>query len=184
MTSSQACGPRDEIFRMVPCHLSSVLCLALTYTGKLVQGLIGNELTDVSSLISNVDNAVMNSNYSRCIVYREIYSSMSGHDTYTKRHLINEFTRTAFTRFRFSRHTLTVETGRWNRQLCGSLPFEERVCVCDGGVLTERHVVEYCPLPQQIRENYGVVKQEHLFEANIPHGTTCKIFNEILEMCG
>ena len=78
-----------------------------------------------------------------------------------------------------SGHSLAVETGRWNRRGRGRLPVEERLCVC-GLVQNERHVIEFCPLTQNIREANGIVSMEDLFTGCNDHSKTCKIIYEIL----
>ena len=115
----------------------------------------------MSSLIENVHIAIANSDSSRCLVYKDVNPSFLVHDIYRVKHVINEFHRISFTRFRVSGHSLAVETGRWNRRGRGRLPVEERLCVC-GGVQTERHVVEDCPLTENIRNIHNITRLEDL----------------------
>jgi len=61
---------------------------------------------------------------------------------------IPEIYRISFTRLRLSSHRLRIETGRWSR-----LPRENRLCPC-GAVQDERHVLENCPLTQQLRDSH------------------------------
>lgn len=133
-------------------------------------------------VIKNVHNTIENSSSSRCIIYKEINPGLSVHDVYTKKHLIPESNRIAFTRFRVSGHSLSVETRRWNRRGRGHIPFEERVCICGGGVQTERHVIENCSLTQNIRHTYNFVRLEDIFAPDFPHDTCCEIIFKILEM--
>lgn len=93
----------------------------------------------------------------------------------------NEFHRISFTRFRVSGHSLSVETGRWNRRGSGRLPVDEHLCVC-GSVQTEKHVVEACPLTENIRQRHDVGSLEDLFANDKPHDMTCKIIHDILEL--
>ena len=72
-----------------------------------------------------------------------------------------------------------METGRWNRRGRGRLPVEERLCVC-GLIQTERHVVETCPITQDIRQKYNVSTLRDLFIENRPAENLCKIIHEIL----
>ena len=104
-----------------------------------------DNVSDLSVLVGNVHRAIMTSQTSRCIVYRDINPTMAVHDVYRTRHTINDLHRVSFTRFRVSGHSLAVETGRWNRRGRGRLPLEERLCSC-GAIQTERHVVENCPV--------------------------------------
>ena len=133
------------------------------------------------ALVENVHNAIANSDSSRCLVYKDINPSFLVHDIYKTKHVINEFHRVSFTRFRVSGHSLAVETGRWNRRGRGRLPVEERLCVC-GLVQTERHVVEACPLTENIRRIHNITRLEDLFTDNISYCVTCKIIHDILEL--
>ena len=51
-------------------------------------------------------------------------------------------------------HSLAIETGRWNRRGRGRLKVAERLCPC-GAVQTELHVLESCPLTQDVRTSYN-----------------------------
>ena len=70
--------------------------------------------------------------------------TFSVHDIYVKRQTVNDIYRSSFTRFRVSGHSLSIETGRWNKRGRGRLPLEERLCRC-GDVQSEIHVVEGVP---------------------------------------
>ena len=96
-----------------------------------------------------------NSVSSRRIVYCNLINpNLDTHDVYSVKHTIFEVHRIAFTRFRVSSHSLAVETGRWNRRGRGRLPIEERLCSC-GAVQSEEHVINSCPVSQNIRDNHG-----------------------------
>ena len=107
-----------------------------TPTGKFIRELIRNECPNMSSLIENVHTAIADSDSSRCRVYKDINPNFLVHDIYKTKHIIHEFHRISFTRFRVSGHSLAVETGRWNRRGRGRLPLEERLGVC-GDVQTD-----------------------------------------------
>ena len=135
----------------------------------------------MTSLIEKVHSAITASNSSRCLVYKEINPHFILHDIYKTKHVINEFQRISFTRFRICGHSLAVETGRWNRRGRGRLPVEERLCSC-GQVQTERHVVEACPLTENIRQMYDITRLEDLFNDNISNHEACAVIHEILEI--
>ena len=156
-------------------------CDSNTHTGKIAKKMIRDEVVDMSKLLENVRNAVVASNTSRCVIYKDINPDLSVHDVYKEKHIINEFHRMSFTRFRVSGHSLAVETGRWNRRGRGRLPIEERLCVC-GLVQTERHVVETCPLTDDIRRNHNIARLEDLFTDCMSNETTCTVIHEILEL--
>ena len=69
----------------------------------------------------------------------------------------------AYSQFRLSGHKLSIETGRWDRRGRGRLPVEERVCPC-GAVQTEMHVLEACPLTNDIRGHYEFISWTQLME--------------------
>ena len=166
-----------------PLALAIKMCIDCnTPTGRLVNQFVSSEVPNISSLSGNVHNFVADSIASRCLVYKEINPTFETHAIYTAKHKVNEFHRISFTRFRVSGHSLQIETGRWNRRGRGRLPVEERLCVC-GLVQTERHVVEVCPLTANIRQTYNIAHLEDLFADNLPHGTTCRIIHDILELC-
>ena len=150
-----------------------------THTGKLVQNFIANQPPVPTSLVTNVHSLIANSDSSRCLVYKEINPDFLVHDVYRSRHTINEHHRIEFTRFRVSGHSLAVETGRWNRRGRARLPIEERLCVC-GLVQNERHIIESCPLTQNIRKANGIVSMEDLFTGCNDHSKTCRVIYEIL----
>ena len=93
---------------------------------------------------------------------------------------MNDRYRISFTRFRLSGHSLAIETGRWNRRGRGRLPVEERLCEC-GLVQTEKHVIEYCPKTQQLRNVYGIRTLHDLF-SNSSNEAQCKFVHDILEL--
>ena len=103
------------------------------------------------------------------------------HAIYSKKCLINETHRIAFTRFRVSSHALAIETGRWNRRGRGRLPIEERLCIC-GQVQTEEHVINDCPISQHIRDMYRFSSISDLMSDNFPNETLCKIIYQILNL--
>ncbi len=113
--------------------------------------------------------------------YRDINPNLSVHYVYKERHTINEVHRLSFTQFRVSGHYLACETGRWNRRGRGRLPLDERLCAC-GGVQTEKHVVEDCPLTQHIRDIHLFSRLEHLFSDDVEPEMTCEIIHNILSV--
>lgn len=121
------------------------------HTGKHVQGFIRNKLPDMTSLITNIHNLIANSNSSRCLVYKEMDPNFLVHDIYGTKRTINEFYLTAFTCF------------PWNIRGCAHLPVKDRLCslLCTCGlVVTERHLVELCPLTQENRKKHSITGLE------------------------
>lgn len=152
-----------------------------TPTGRLLREFTNTEVTDLSDAMQGVISDITSSNSSRRITYREMNPEFSVHYVYKERHVIDEIHRLSFTQFRVSGHYLACETGRWNRRGRGRLPLNERLCRC-GGVQTERHVVQYCPLTQGIRDTYQYSTMESLFSGQFEPHTTCKIINDVLLM--
>ncbi len=99
-----------------------------TSTGKYINDLLNSEVPADETLLEKVRAQIRANNNSRCIVYKEINPDLVVHSLYKQKHVINEFHRVCFTRFRVSGHNLAVETGRWNRRGRGRLPLEERIC--------------------------------------------------------
>ena len=71
-----------------------------------------------------------------------------------------------------------METGHWNRKGRSHLLAEEHLCSC-GQIQTERHVVEACPLTDNTRQVYNMIRLKDLFKDNISIHKTCAIFYEI-----
>ena len=103
------------------------------------------------------------------------------HAVYKDRHTVNDRYRMAFTRLRVSGHSLCIETGRWNRRGRGRLPREERLCVC-GIIQTESHVVEDCPVSNDIRVSTGLTNMTDLFDGKFSHNDSCKIIYDVLRL--
>ena len=129
--------------------------------------------------MNNLKASLVNNMSSRRVTYKMINPDLSLHYIYKEKHAINESHRLSFTRFRVSGHNLACETGRWNRRGRGRLPLEERLCSC-GGIQTEQHVVQECPLTHDIRQRYNFSQIQHLFSEYIKPELTCKIIHEIL----
>ena len=81
-----------------------------------------------------------------------------------------EFNRVCISRYRCGSHNLMIEKGRFQ-------PFverNERVCKCNNGIQSLRHVVLMCPLLRNIRDKYnvtdlqnGVMNEQFLMEMEI-----------------
>ena len=80
---------------------------------------------------------------------------------------------------RLSSHSLAVEVGRWNRRGRGSLPLEERLCIC-GQVQTEQHVIEMCPRTENIRRQWNITSMVNLLSERGDHNNVCSIVTKIL----
>ena len=152
-----------------------------TPTSRNIDTFISTEPPSLSTIIENVCNVIDHSDSSRCKTYKEINPQFKVHDIYKQKHLVNEFHRISFTRFRLCGHSLAIETGRWNGRGRGRLPVEERLCRC-GGVQTERHAVEACPLTAHIKMAYGVNVLEDIFNGDLSCESACKILHEVLDI--
>ena len=165
-----------------------VLAIRLTLTSRTptagcLNTFINSEPPTMSTITNDVYNSIANSDSSRCIVYKEINPRFIVHDIYKRKHVINEFHRISFTRFRLCGHSLAIETGRWNRRGRGRLPVEERLCEC-GLIQTERHVIEVCPLTAHLKNQYDVNVLEDLFNETLPSERVCKMVHEVLNIFG
>ena len=98
---------------------------------------------------------------------------------YTDKVFVDELERVNWTRMRLSSHSLAVEVGRWNRRGRGTLPMEERLCVC-GQVQTERHVIEICPRTENIREQWNVSSMTNLLSEREDFNNVCHIVGNIV----
>ena len=152
-----------------------------TSTSRNINTFISTEPPSLSTIIENVCNDIAHSDSSQCNTYKEINPQFKVHDIYKQKHLINEIHRISFIRFRLCGHSLGVETGRWNRRVRGRLPMEKRLCEC-GGVQTERHAVEACPLIAHLRIVYSVNVLEDIFTDDFPPEIACKILYEVLNI--
>ena len=162
------------------------LVLNSTYnTSHYLRNLIvNNNVNDLIQDTESLKDSIRQSDSSRRRVYCDyVNSGLSTHSIYTKKHNVYEPYRISFTRFRVSSHNLACETGRWNRRGRGILPMEERLCSC-GLVQTEEHVISFCPISQNLRDNYSFSHINDLFSGNIPSDTVCKIIFEILDLYG
>ena len=68
-----------------------------------------------------------------------------------------EFQIIIVTRYRTGSHNLRIEK---DRRLPNSRR-EDRLCICNTGVQTVKHVFLHCPLLNDIRHKYGIVDLEH-----------------------
>lgn len=161
-------------------HVIKIVLESNCVTSQTVHEYINTGVKDLSVARQELVQSVIDSNSSRRKVYKEINPQFTVTDIYTTRHTINETHRVAYTQFRLSGHSLVCETGRWNRRGRGRLPPEERFCAC-GHVQTETHVVNSCPLSQQLRETHGLTDLQTLFTAFTPDAT-CKIIFELLSL--
>ena len=125
-----------------------------TPTSKHIQSLINNSTYDIKAGIEFVRQSIINSASSRRLTYKVLNPSLTVHEVYKCRGHVNEVHRVAFSRLRVIGHTLAIETGRWNRRGRGRLEVAERLCPC-GTVQTELHILESCPLIQDIRIRYN-----------------------------
>ena len=150
-----------------------------TTLGRAISQFIQDDVTDISVAMHRVCEDIRQSESSRRKTYVEINPTLTVNYVYREKHNINEHHRMAFSQFRVSGHSLACETGRWNRRGRGRLPIQERLCTC-GEIQTERHVTEYCPMTEHIRNTYQFNSMEMLFSDMFTPRTMCKITYDIL----
>ena len=131
-------------------------------TRTYVDGLIYETIDDFQNAKETLQNNIMTSGSSRRVTYREMNPDLKVHEIYSTKHNVSELERISFTRFRLASHSLAVEVGRWSRRGRGRLPLEERLCTC-GAKQTEVHVVQQCPLTQNIRETHNTSSIDDIF---------------------
>ena len=162
-------------------HVMKVVFTTRIPTSKYIENLISGENKSIEEAMSALKLKITQSTSSRRIVYRSMNPDFYVHDVYTRKTEIPEIHRMSFTRFRVSGHCLAVETGRWNRRGRGRLPLEERLCPC-GDIQTERHVVESCPMTQDVRAVYSITTLEQLFLVTNNPSSLCEAIHNILSI--
>ena len=135
-------------------HAVTLTLAANTPTSNHVTGLLNDTIDDIGLGMDTLKQSILHSESSRRVTYRELNPDMSVHEMYCRRGHGNEVYRRAFSRLRVIGHSLAIETGRWNRRGRGRLEVAERLCPC-GAVQTELHVLESCPLTQDVRTSYN-----------------------------
>ena len=74
-----------------------------------------------------------------------------------------ELERIIVSRYRSGSHNLRIETGR----MCNpSIPREERMCSCQSGVQSLRHILFDCPMLVELRGEYEFTSVEEAFSRN------------------
>ena len=68
-----------------------------------------------------------------------------------------EFQRISITRYRTGSHNLRIEK---DRRLPNSRR-EDRICICNTGIQSIKHVFLTCPLLNDVRDKYGIVDLEN-----------------------
>ena len=147
---SERCDMLDDPWT----HAVTLTLAANTPTTTHVTGLLNDDIDDIKVGIQTLKQSILHSESSRRVTYRELNPDLSVHELYCRREYDNEVYRRAFSRLRVIGHSLAIETGRWNRRGRGRLEVAERLCPC-GDVQTELHVLESCPLTQDIRTRYN-----------------------------
>ena len=145
---------------------------------RYISDLIFHDNDDIGSGLDELKTSVRNSTSNRLSFYKLVNSELKVHDIYLKRIKVNEIERMSWTKLRLSAHSLAVETGRWKKRGRERLPIEERLCQC-GEVQTERHIIEDCPISQQIRDENNITTANELFE-RIDHSQVCNIIHKYL----
>ena len=118
---------------------------------KHIRGLITDNINDTEVGLNFLKQSICDSTSSRRVTYRLLNPDLTVDVCYLMGESITELYRIAYSQFRLNGHKLAIETGKWNRR--GRLPVEERLCPC-GGVQTELHVLESCPLTYDIHVRY------------------------------
>ena len=67
-----------------------------------------------------------------------------------------EFQRVVISRYRCGAHNLMIEKGRRQPRI----PQEERLCTCNTGIQTMKHVLIDCPLLLELREEHNITDVE------------------------
>lgn len=122
-------------------------------TSRHVRSLIYDDISDCELGLNVLKHSIGQSTSSRRVTYRLLNPDLAVDICYAKGNNVSEHYRIAYSQFRLSGHKLAIESGRWNRRGRGRLPVEERLCPC-GSVQTELHVLECCPLTEDIRAHY------------------------------
>ena len=151
-------------------------------TARYLRKLLDEHLDDIRISKERISTKIYSDHTStRLAIYQQINPSRTVHDIYTRRsNTVDERERISWTRLRLSAHSLAIEAGRWNRRGRGRLPVEERVCVCGTGVQDEAHVVERCPLTENIRIRFNINSLSDLM-THEDYETMCKMSHQILE---
>ena len=148
-------------------------------TSRYVSQLLNVDIDDIGVAKASLTQSLMQSQSSRRMTYRLLNPSLETSEIYCKKQHINEIHRISYTQFCISGHSLAVETGRWNRRGRGRLPMEERLCPC-GAVQTEVHVIESCPLTNDIRLTYGFNSWQELQNPEIGSDRKAEIVYMVL----
>ena len=136
-------------------HAVKLTLATNTLTSKHIHSLINNYVDDVTVGIESLKQSIASSTSSRRQSYVIMNHNLSVHSIYKCHDKTDEIYRIAFSRLRVIGHNLTIETGHWNRLRRGRLEVAERLCPC-GDVQTELHVLESCPLTQDIRTTHNL----------------------------
>ena len=144
-------------------HVVKLVLATNTVTCKHIRGLISDNINDTEVGLNLLKRSVSDSTSSRRVTYRQLNPDLSVDVCYLNSENVSEFNRIAYSQFRLSGHKLAIETGRWNRRGRGRLPVEERLCPC-GSVQTEIHVLESCPLTNNIRNRYSFTSWRQLMD--------------------
>ena len=148
---------------------------------RFVGDLIHNHSDDVNEGLNNLKQTILNSDSNRLSFYKIINPNFRVHEIYLKQLKVNELHRMSWTKLRLSAHSLAVETGRWNRRGRGRLPIEERLCSC-GEIQTESHVIESCPMSQQLRQTNNITSLNELLLIRTDFHKVCTIVHNLLEL--
>ena len=162
-------------------HILALVRNSNISVARYLNDIIENEEDDIGQAMSKMYQDVTNSQSTRCIYYKEVNPQMSVHSIYSSKTTVNDIERISWSKLRLSAHSLAIETGRWNRRGRGRLPREERLCQC-GSVQTEHHVVEDCPLSQQVRTSYNITSLSDIVCESQDYSMVCHLVHTILNI--
>lgn len=146
--------PRQHLYNCDP--LSFVYDLCLTETPSIVK--FFNHLTcPTFKSLEDIKNSIHDSNRTKFQLYLSLNPNLNTHSIYCEKHKVPEYQRLCFTRLRLSSHKLKIETGRWKTP---PTPRDQRICQCGPIIQDEMHIIENCPLSQNVRDEFDDINFE------------------------
>ena len=144
-------------------HVVKMVLATNSLTSRHVRGLIFDDISDREIGLNVLKRSICEPTSSRRVTHRLLNPDLTVDVCYAKGNNVSERHRIAYSQFRLSGHKLAIESGRWNRRGRGRLPVEERLCPC-GSVQTELHVLESCPLTDNIRAHHEFTSWRQLMD--------------------
>ncbi len=106
-------------------HVVRLVQVTNTPTSRFFNGLIYNDNDDIGISLEQIQLSISESGTSGRVTYKLLKPNFKVHNVYNTRRFVNEIHRVSFTRLRVCRHSLAVETGRWNRRGRERVPLPE-----------------------------------------------------------